>query len=155
MKVLRKSNINQNPKSTTLATHASQQVQNSFRFARFAFHTPTRQQNQNPRKGLSRLDLLLSFHRNKPKVELVCGMFCLTCLLFLFWANFLVGIGKNSQDFLTKRWNPKRLQKLTVLTCHLAKSTFSSANFMKEKPSTRPYAAHQAWNQNSTPPFGI
>ena len=41
-------------------------------------HTLTRQQNQNPQKGLSRLDLLLSFHRNKPKVgSCSChAMFC-------------------------------------------------------------------------------
>ena len=98
---MRKSNINkiQNPQRAQRTRPKKSKTVSVLHVSRFT-HT-TRQQNQNPQKSLSRLDLLLSFHRNKPKVELVYAMFCLTCHLFLFEPTPLGW--KSSQDFFTKR----------------------------------------------------
>ena len=83
-----KNNKIQNPQRSQRTRPKKSKAVSVLHVSRFT-HT-TRQQNQNPQKSLSRLDLLLSFHRNKPKVEL--SMPCvLTCLSFFpARANLLV-----------------------------------------------------------------
>ena len=110
---MRKSNINkiQNPQRSQRTRPKKSKTVSVLHVPRFT-HT-TRQQNQNPQKSLSRLDLLLSFHRNKPKVEL--SMPCvLTCLSFFpARANLLVKklmgiLLKTSKDGLKTSLSPLR-----------------------------------------------
>ena len=63
----------QNPQRSQRTRPKKSKTVSVLHVSRFT-HT-TRQQNQNPQKSLSRLDLLLSFHRNKPKV----GSYLMPC----------------------------------------------------------------------------